>query len=137
MIKQPIHSDAKPIQCEKWIKRQLKKEMAEETNFDDENIEITEQLAEEIRSGKFEEKQKEDIDVKWENEPKTVINEEKIMKRKLRSSNTKEEIFLWGYETIFNWLGIRYSREHKEQILEAVLFDIQNNKENQYEIRLS
>jgi hypothetical protein len=47
----------------KWIERQLIKEMAEETNFDDENIEITEQLEEEIRSGKFEEKQKEDIDV--------------------------------------------------------------------------
>jgi hypothetical protein len=110
--------------------------MAEGTNFDEENIEITEQLAEEIRSGKFEEKQTEDIDVERENDPKVIVNEEKIMKRKFRNSNTKEEIFLRGYETIFNWLGIRYSREHKEQFWEAILFDIHNNKENQYEIRL-
>jgi hypothetical protein len=37
--------------------------MAEETNFDEENIEITEQLAEEVRGGKFEDKQTEEIDM--------------------------------------------------------------------------
>jgi hypothetical protein len=110
--------------------------MAEETNFDEENIEITEQLAEEIRSGKFEDKQTEDIDMEWENDPKIIFNEERIMKKKFRNSNTKEEIFLWGYETFFNWLGIRYSRKHKEQFWEAIIFDIHNNKENQYKIRL-
>jgi hypothetical protein len=31
--KQPIHSDAKPTQCDKWNERQLAKEMAKETNF--------------------------------------------------------------------------------------------------------
>jgi hypothetical protein len=57
ILKQPILSDAKPTQCDKWNERQLAKEMAEETNFDEGNIEITEQLAEEIRSGKFGDKQ--------------------------------------------------------------------------------
>jgi hypothetical protein len=36
----------------------------------------------------------EDIDVECENDPKVIFNEEKIMKRKFRNSNTKEEIFL-------------------------------------------
>jgi hypothetical protein len=67
--------------------------MAEETNFDEENLEISEQLAEEIRNGKFEDKQTKDIDIEWENDPKIIYNEEKIMKRKFRNSNTKEKIF--------------------------------------------
>jgi hypothetical protein len=33
-------------------------------------------------------------------------------------------------------LGIRFSREHKEQFCGALLFDISNNRKNQYEIRL-
>jgi hypothetical protein len=56
LLKQPIHSDAKPTQCDKWNERQLAREMAEETNIDEENIEISEQLAEEVRSGKYESK---------------------------------------------------------------------------------
>jgi hypothetical protein len=39
-------------------------------------------LAEEVRSGKFEDKQTEDIDMEWENDPKIIFNEERIMKRK-------------------------------------------------------
>jgi hypothetical protein len=41
ILKQPIHRDDKPTQCDKWNERQLAKEMAEETNFDEKNIEIT------------------------------------------------------------------------------------------------
>jgi hypothetical protein len=55
------------------------------------------------------------MDMEWENDPKTEVNKEAIMKRKFMNFNIKEEIFLWGYETIFNWLGIRYNREYKEQ----------------------
>jgi hypothetical protein len=31
--------------------------------------------------------------MEWENDPKIIYNEEKIMKRKFRNSNTKEKIF--------------------------------------------
>jgi hypothetical protein len=88
--------------------------MAVEVKFNEEEIEITERMAEDIRNGKYESKQPDDVDIEWENEPKTEVNKEVIMKRKFMNFNTKEEIFLWGYETIFIWLGIRYSREHKE-----------------------
>jgi hypothetical protein len=97
---------------------------------------ITEQLVEEVRNRKYESKQTEDTNMEWENNPKLIINEKVILKSKPMNSNTKKEIFLWLYETIFNWLGIRYSRDHKEQFWEAILFDIHNNKENQYKIRL-
>jgi hypothetical protein len=69
--------------------------MAVETNIDKENIEITEQLAEDVRNGKYESKQVEDTYIEWENDTKIIVKEEKIMKRKFRNSNTKEEIFLW------------------------------------------
>jgi hypothetical protein len=48
-----------------------------------------------VRSGKFEVKQTENYDMEWENDPKVTFREEKkIMIRKFRNSNTKEEIFL-------------------------------------------
>jgi hypothetical protein len=49
---------------------------------------------------------------------------------------TKVETFLWSYETIFNWLGINFERNHKEQFRKAILYDISNNQEQLYEIRL-
>jgi hypothetical protein len=48
---------------------------------------------------------------------------------------TKEETFLWAYETIFNWLGINFNGHHKEQFWKAILYDISNNQEQLYEIR--
>jgi hypothetical protein len=33
-------------------------------------------------------------------------------------------------------LGIKFNRDHKEQLWGAILYDINNNRENQYEIRL-
>jgi hypothetical protein len=49
---------------------------------------------------------------------------------------TKEETFLWAYETIFNWLGINFDGSNKEQFWKAILYDISNNQEQLYEIRL-
>jgi hypothetical protein len=49
---------------------------------------------------------------------------------------TKEETFLWAYETIFNWLGLNFDGNHKEHFWKAILYDISNNQEQMYEIRL-
>jgi hypothetical protein len=48
----------------------------------------------------------------------------------------KEETFLWGYETIFNWLDINFDGNHKEHFWKAIIYDISNNQEQMYEIRL-
>jgi hypothetical protein len=110
--------------------------MAENTPYTEENVILTEQMEEDIRNGKYESKQPDDLDMEWGNDPEIIVEKETVMKRKYVKFNTKEEIFLWRYETIFNWLGIRFSREHKEPFWEAMLYDINNNRENQYEIRL-
>jgi hypothetical protein len=93
-------------------------------------------MAEDIRNGEYESKQPDDVDIEWENDPEIIVEKETIMKRKYVNFNTKEEIFLWRYETIFNWLGIKLSTYHKEQFWEAVLHNVSNNRKNQYEIGL-
>jgi ribosomal protein L18E len=37
---------------------------------------------------------------------------------------------------MFNLLGIKFSNDYKEQFWKAILYDISNNRENQFEIRL-
>jgi hypothetical protein len=53
---------------------------------------------------------------KYEEKPKPPIIEEIKNRPKEFIYGTKEETFLWAYETIFNWLGINFDSHHKEQI---------------------
>jgi hypothetical protein len=57
----------------------------------------------------------EDYDVEWEYEEKTKsLNVQEIKNRPREFTyETKEETFLWAYETIFNWLGNIFDRNHK------------------------
>jgi hypothetical protein len=75
------------------------------------------------------------FDLEWENDPpKTIVTKEMIQQRKRYNFPSKQEILLWGYETVFKWLGISYN--FKEQFWEAIQYDIANGQENLYEVRL-
>jgi hypothetical protein len=90
-----------------------------------------------IEENKIQELTGEDKDLEWEYEDVTKPNEEEV-KNKPREYmfGTKEEIFLWAYETIFNWLGINFDGRHKEQLWKAIQYDVANRQEQLYEIRL-
>jgi hypothetical protein len=51
-------------------------------------------------------------------------------------SVAKKETTIWTYQTIFNWLGIKFNKEHKEQFWKAIDYDRINDQEQLYEIRL-
>jgi hypothetical protein len=76
-----------------------------------------------------------DLEWEWETIKSSSIEEIKNKSREYKYGS-KEEIFLWAYETIFNWLGINFDGNHKEQFWKAILYDISNNQEQLYEIKL-
>jgi hypothetical protein len=49
---------------------------------------------------------------------------------------TKEENFIWAYEMILNWLGIKFDNQHKEQFWQTIQYDISHDQGKLYEIRL-
>jgi hypothetical protein len=59
--------------------------------------------------------------LEWENE-KTKPSSVEEMKNRPReyTYGTKEETFLWAYETIFDWLDINFDDNHKEQFWKAM-----------------
>jgi hypothetical protein len=89
----------------------------------EETREISDEMLKEIEEGKYEEIPK--------------PNEKEIKNRpREHTFGTKEETFLWAYETIFNWLGINFDGHHKKQLWKAIQYDVANSQENLYEIRL-
>jgi hypothetical protein len=90
-----------------------------------------------IEENKIQELTEENRDIEWEYKTTKPSNIEEIKNRPREYMyGTKEETFLWTYETIFNWLGINFEGNHKEQFWKAILYDISNNQEQLYEIRL-
>jgi hypothetical protein len=76
-----------------------------------------------------------DLEWEYENNAKPKVEEIKNRAREFMFG-TKEETFLWAYETIFNWLWINFYDHHKEQFWKAILYEISNNQEQLYKIRL-
>jgi hypothetical protein len=75
--------------------------------------------------------------VEWECDEEKEVTEEMIRKRKREwVTATKKETTIWAYETIFNWLEIKFDKEHKEQFWKAIDYDRTNDQEKLYEIRL-
>jgi hypothetical protein len=108
-----------------------------ETKEINEKREIPEEMLKAIEGNKIQETTGEDKDVEWEYETTKPLNVEEIKNRPREYTyGTKEETFLWEYKTIFNWLGINFDGNHKEQFWKAILYDVSNNQEQHYEIRL-
>jgi hypothetical protein len=75
--------------------------------------------------------------LEWKCDEVKEIAEEILEKRKRDYVNaTKKEIIIWAYETIFNWLGIKFDKEHKEQFWKVIDYDRINDQEQLCEIRL-
>jgi hypothetical protein len=90
-----------------------------------------------IEENKIKELPGEDKDLEWEYEDVVKPKEEEIKnKEREYMFGTKDETFLWAYETIFHWLGINFDGHHKEQFWKAIQYDVANNQEQLYEIRL-
>jgi hypothetical protein len=81
---------------------------------------LTPELIEEIGENDIIEVKDDNIDLERKNDPITIVTKEMIQERKRMNLYSKEYIFLWGYETIFNWLGIEYDYQHKEQFYETI-----------------
>jgi hypothetical protein len=90
-----------------------------------------------IENDEIQELSGEEYDVEWEYEKVPEPTDEQIKsKERDFTFGTKEETFLWAYETIFNWLGINFDYHHKEQFWKAIQYDVANDQEQLYEIRL-
>jgi hypothetical protein len=90
-----------------------------------------------IEENKIQEITGEDRDIEWEYEITKPSKTEEIKNRPREYTyGTKKETFLQAYETIFSWLCINFNPHHKEQFWKAILYDISNNQEQLYEIRL-
>jgi hypothetical protein len=68
--------------------------MGKNIPYTEENVTLTEQMSEDIRNGKSESKQPDDVDIEWENDQKVIVDKETITKGKYVNFNTKKEIFL-------------------------------------------
>jgi hypothetical protein len=75
-------------------------------------------------------------DIEWEYDEVKEVTAEDVKNRKRWNSCTKEEAFLWGYETIFNWLDINFDSHHKEQFWKTINYDLSHDQVQKYEIRL-
>jgi hypothetical protein len=76
-------------------------------------------------------------ELEWECDEEKKVTEEVLKKRKRDwMMGTKKETTIWAYETIFNWLGIKFDKEPKEQFWKAIDYDRINDQEQLYEIRL-
>jgi hypothetical protein len=81
-----------------------------------EEREIPEETMKAIEENEIQEITGEDKDVEWEYEITEPLKTEEIKNRPREYTyGTKEETFLWAYETIFNWLCINFKGHHKEQ----------------------
>jgi hypothetical protein len=88
-----------------------------------------------IEENRFQELTGADKYLEWEYEEVAKPKEEVKNRSREYIFGTKEETFLWAYETIFNWLGINFDGRPKEQLWKAIQYDVANSQENLYEIR--
>jgi hypothetical protein len=132
-----------PKQFKRWQTIQLRKESHEgyeeiEAKEINERREISEETLKAIEENEIEEITGQDYDIEWEYEIMKPSSGEEIKNRPIEYTyGTKEQTFLRAYETIFNWLGINFDGNHKEQFWKAIIYNVSNNQEQLYEIRLS
>jgi hypothetical protein len=115
-----------PEQVELWNWQQEKKEWYEGLpDWDDEQIVSSKGLEDAIIEGTLQEPTSDEREFGEELDIDRPVSKEDILKKERCTFINKEKVFLWGYETIFNWLGNKYR---------TISYNISHNQGKLYEI---